>query len=168
MFTVPLSLDAHHYAQVLRQHQVSPRKARQVYLNTLAVLAVNAYLQGLGVATNWEASDSADPTMASMLDVADLVVQDLGKIECRPILPEDYAIHIPVEVWADRVAFVAVELDHSLKIATLLGFIESVGAEDVTRDQLHPLGDLLRSLDEQQSTPCSNCQISPPRSQVDE
>lgn len=151
MFTVPLSLDAHHYAQVLRRHQVNPRKARQVYLNTLAVLAVNAYLQGVGVATNWEASDSADPTMVSMLDVADLVVQDLGKIECRPILPEDGAIHIPVEVWDDRVAFVAVELDHSLKIATLLGFVESAAAEDVTRDQLHPLGELLRSLGERRS-----------------
>jgi hypothetical protein len=37
-----------------------PRKASQVYLNTLAVWAVNVYLEALGFETNLNASASQD------------------------------------------------------------------------------------------------------------
>jgi hypothetical protein len=53
---------------------------------------------------------------------ADLEVKNIGKIECRPVLPDAEYLEIPTEVRADRVAYVAVQFNQSLKEATILGF----------------------------------------------
>jgi hypothetical protein len=54
-FTVPLSSSAHHLAEQFCRQQSNQKKAKQVYLNTLAVSAVNFYLRCMGVETDWKA-----------------------------------------------------------------------------------------------------------------
>ncbi|WP_414582277.1 DUF1822 family protein [Scytonema sp. PCC 10023] len=80
-FTVTLTLSAHSKAKQFARHQSNPQKAKQVYNNTLAVSAVNFYLQCLGFETDLEKSDSWNPAMQSLMDVADLEVKALGKLE---------------------------------------------------------------------------------------
>jgi hypothetical protein len=145
-FTVPLSSSAHHLAEQFCRQQSNQKKAKQVYLNTLAVSAVNFYLRCMGVETDWEGSQSRNPVMLSILDVADVEIPNLGKLECRPVLPHDKVVHIPSEVWSDRIGYVAVQLDESLKQATLLGFSQTAGSGELAISQLRSLEDLLEHL----------------------
>lgn len=141
LVAVSLAWSAHVKAEYFRRQQSNPRKAQQVYLNTLAVYAVNFYLQCLGWETDLEASDSWNPLMQRLMDVADIEIPKLGKLECRPVLPDSQLCYIPPSVRDERIGYVAVQLSASLKEATLLGF-----ASQVTSEKL-PLGEL-RSLED--------------------
>ena len=121
-FTVPLSWEAHSLAQHYHSQQASTPKAKQVYLNTLAVYAVDHYLRCLGFKTDPDGSDSRNPIVLNFMDVADLLVPQLGKLECRPVLPDAQFLQIPSEVHDDRISYLAVQFTQSLKRAEILGF----------------------------------------------
>jgi hypothetical protein len=121
-FPVPLSFSAHALAEKMRQQQSSPQKAKQAYLNTLAVYAVDFYLRCLGIETELDQSDSQNPFCLKFMNVADLQVKSIGKLECRPVLPGAADLEIPAEVRADRVGYLAVQFEQSLKQATIIGF----------------------------------------------
>ncbi len=125
-FKVPLSFEAHTLAQMYSKLQNRPHRAKQVYLNTLAIYAVEHYFKCMGFATNWEGSDSRKPIVQKFLDVADLNVRGVGKFECRPILPGADKLEVPCEAWDERVGYVAVQLTQSLKEATLIGFVPQI------------------------------------------
>jgi len=138
-FTVSLAWEAHTRAEQQRRWQTQPGKAKQVYLNSLALYAVNMYLQCQGFATDLATSDSNQPVLQTLLDIADLDIKNCGKLECRPVLPDAEFCHIPVNVWHGRIAYVAVQLNQSLREATLLGFTDSVETEEFPLSQLKPL-----------------------------
>lgn len=139
IFTVPLALEAHSRAEQFRHYQSNPDKAKQVYLNTLAVYAVNVYLQCRGFETELERSDSWNPMMQMLMDTADLVVKDRGKLECRPVLPKAQVVCIPPEVGEQRMGYVAVQLSESLREATLLGFVKKTSRSELPLNQLRSL-----------------------------
>ncbi len=146
-FTAPLSSSAHAQAAQFCRQQSNPVKAKQVYLNTLAVSAVKFYLRCMGIQTDWEASSSCNPVMQPLMNVADLEVTGLGKLECRPVLPNTAIVCIPPDVWSDRIGYVAVQFDQSLREATLLGFTTTApeGGE-LPISRLRSLEDLLEHL----------------------
>lgn len=145
-FNVPLGVKAHYLAQQFCRNQ-SGAKAKQVYLNTLAVSAVNFYLQCMGIETDWEGSLSYSPVFVSLMDVADIEIPKLGKLECRPILPQTNILCIPPETWSERIAYLAVRLDSKLEQATLLGFTKTAPESgELPVNQLHSLADLLEHL----------------------
>jgi hypothetical protein len=137
--TVSLSLSAHAQAKLFRGYQSNPHKAKQIYLNALAVYATNHYLQRLGFETDLTQSNSWNPAMQSLMDVADLVLKDCGTLECRPVLPGAEFVWVPAEVWTDRIGYVAVQFDESLRKATLLGFVERVSDSKIAIAQLRSL-----------------------------
>ncbi len=141
-FTVALALEAHAQAQQFRGMISNPQKAKQVYLNTLAVYAVNFYLQCQGLETEWEESDSANPVMQTLLNIADLQVKNLGKLECIPVLPNSETCYVPPEVWQERIGYVAVQFNESLREATLLGFVEKVTTSELPISWLKPIEEL--------------------------
>lgn len=122
-FNVPLSYEAHELAEKNSKQHNRPQKAKQVYLNTLAVYAVKFYLQCMGYEIDENNSDYCDPLTQKFLDVADLEVIELGKLECRPVLPDAKVFEVPPEAWDNRIAYVAVQLNQSLKEAILIGFV---------------------------------------------
>jgi len=146
-FGVPLSIEAHTIAQECSRGIPNNLKRQQVYLNTLAVYAVDNYLQCMGFETDWKASDSHNNLAIKLMNVADLEVKSIGKLECRPVLPKAEVCEIPPEVWEDRVGYVAVLLDPALKEATILGFTMQAAAE-VSLNQLQSLSDFLLYLSE--------------------
>lgn len=158
--SVPLTLTSHSQAQLFYQQQADLRKAKQVYLNTLAVDAVRTYLSWLGIDGDLQASDSWDPVIQTLSDVADLVLPGQGKLECRPVLPESATCYIPPETRGDRIGYLPVLLDKGLKTATLLGFIpsENIGPKteeiglETSIGQLQPLMSLLSLLKPTDST----------------
>lgn len=151
MFAVPLTSKALKLAKSFQEQYESPAKARQVYLNTLAVYAVDTYCQCLGIETDLEASDSLNPVMQTLMDVADLEITGIGKLECRPVLPTDENCYIPADTWENRLGYVAVEIDESSREATLFGFYPTINPlemmEQVSCESFQPLEALIDHLD---------------------
>lgn len=145
-FTVPLTQIEHGIAEDFCRHHKDPQKQKQVYLNTLAVYAVDFYLRCLSFETDLSTSDSCDTMMRSLMDVADLEVKNIGKIECRPVMPNSLICHIPLEVWSGRIGFVAVQLSESFREATLVGFIETATAEEMPLHEMQSLENLVDNL----------------------
>ncbi|MEM9217097.1 MAG: DUF1822 family protein [Cyanobacteria bacterium P01_F01_bin.150] len=122
-------------------------KAEQVYCNTLAVWAVHQYLQEQGLATDLNAGHGWDPVMQVCMDVADLVVPDCGRLECRPVFAGELQVEVPLDVMEDRVGYVMVGLDEVLEQATLLGFMPEATTQTVAIANLSPIDNLLEHLD---------------------
>jgi hypothetical protein len=150
-FSVPLSFEAHSLAQKYRQQQISPQKAKQVYLNTLAVYTVDFYLRCLGFETDVKNSDSHNPIALKFFNVADLLVKQIGKLECRPVLPNAQVCQIPLEASSERIAYLVVEMNSSLKQATILGFTQTATAE-IPLTQLNSLATFPAYLNKIQQT----------------
>ena len=154
--SLPITQTALRTAQQFANEQPTPQKAEQVRLNTLAVCAVNDYLQMIGIPTNLEASDSWNPVVRLCADVADLEVTGIGRVECRPHRSAQSSCYVPPEVWLDRVGYIAVEIDELSLEATVLGFTQTVTDEELPIRQLKPIDDLidvLNPLDEPQVIP---------------
>ncbi|MEC4815991.1 MAG: DUF1822 family protein [Scytonema sp. PMC 1069.18] len=153
-FTIPLSSTAHEIADKRRQGISNTENAKKIYLNTLAVYAVNYYLDCMGFETNWSDADR-NPWMLSLIDVADLEVKNLGTIECRPVLPDTEYLEIPTEAIANRIGYIAVQFSQSLKSATILGFTTQPAAK-VHLSQLQSVDKLLDYLTQKEQAAIVN------------
>jgi hypothetical protein len=143
--TVPLSFEAHAIAQGCYEQLANVQKAKQVYLNSLAIYAVDYYLRLMDFETDWANSDSRNPIMLKLMDIADLDLKQIGKLECRPVLVNAEVCKIPPEVWEDRLGYVIVELNPSLKAANILGF-SVIAQPEISLDQLESVEALLNTL----------------------
>ena len=146
--SLPLTKAARQTAEQFAQEQPTPQKAEQVRLNTLAVWVVNDYLQLMGIPTNLTRGDSWNPIVRLCADVADLEVTGIGHLECRPLRTEKLTCSIPPDVWEDRIGYMVVQIDESLREATLLGFTPTVTSDEFPLNQLQPLEALLVHLEE--------------------
>jgi len=144
-FTVPLSTVAHSIARESIDGIINKEKSKKVYLNTLAVFAVDFYLNCMGFATSWSSCNSRDRLLVKLMDVADLEIKDLGLIECRYVLPNQNFCQIPPEVWSDRLGYVIVEFNESLTEAIIRGFVTSSRAR-VYLENLQSLENLIEYL----------------------
>jgi len=118
-FTVPLSGADFKLAQKFSCEQKDADKSKQVFLNTLAVLAVNFYCQCLKVETNLEEST-------------------IGHYNRR-----ENICYVPSEVWSDRVGYVVVEIDEEAKKAILFGFVEQIKTNELPLAQLPDIDNLV-------------------------
>jgi len=144
--TMPLTLKVHEQAAQCAQNQVDPGKAKQVYLNTLAIQAVKTYLEWFDLAPDGEASDSHNPILQSLSNSADLWIEGKGRVECRPVLPGESRCVIPPETWGDRLAYIAVQLNSDLTEANLVGYLPHVYHSEVPLTDFHSLDTLLEHL----------------------
>jgi Protein of unknown function (DUF1822) len=144
---LPIASQSIALADRFSQQQPTPEKRAQVSLNTLAVCAINDYLQMMGFETNLTAGDSWNPLARMCADTADLEVTGIGKLECRPVNPGDIEYSIPPEVWLDRVGYMFVQIDPAAREATILGFIPQARAS-VRLSQLQSIEDFIDHLHE--------------------
>ncbi|NEP76339.1 MAG: DUF1822 family protein, partial [Okeania sp. SIO2G5] len=146
-FSIPLPLSIHATAQRFCQPHWSSIKAKQVYLNTLAVYAVKSYLGCLGVSSYLEQGNSWDPIHQCFADSADLMVGAQGRLECRPVLSASSTCYVPPEVWSDRIGYVAVQLDDELRYGKPLGFLPQVTTSEIPLERWRSLNSLLQALE---------------------
>ncbi len=144
---IALKPESHRFAQELAAEQPTPQKRKRVYLNALSVYSVHSFLQWMEVETDLSAGDSWNPYLCGLFDATDLVIPNLGKIECRPVMLEDTAISLPPEVTEDRIAYVGVRFQEQLDKVELLGFIRSADVPEssttIEFDQLEPIENLI-------------------------
>ncbi|NES73640.1 MAG: DUF1822 family protein [Okeania sp. SIO2D1] len=123
IFRIPLSPESHAIAEQFAQQQISQQRAKEVYLNTLAVYIGQDFLNSLDFETNLENADCFNPVWRMAEDLADVIIPDLGVIEFRRILPGETGFLIPEFVRENRLVYVAVCFDESLDFGDILGFI---------------------------------------------
>jgi hypothetical protein len=152
---IPLGTEAHRYAEEFAAQQRNPQKGKQVYLNTLAVYAVHRYLDWINIETDLNQSDSWQSGNRMLFDVADIVLPGTGKLECRPVLPDEEILYLPEEVRYDRIGYVAVRFGQQLNQVELLGFMPSEfiidSLEQIQLDKLHALNDIIGYLKKAES-----------------
>ncbi|MGB8691399.1 MAG: DUF1822 family protein [Microcoleus sp.] len=150
LLEIPLEQTARNLALQFASEQANPQKGKRVYFNTLAVWAVNYFLEWMELETDIDGGDSWNPGMRAVLDVADLVLPGIGKIECCPVLLGETAISLP-EVRENRIAYVAVEFAEPFDKVKLLGFIPAGEIVDeneaISLTNLQPIEELLDYLD---------------------
>ncbi|WP_017316097.1 DUF1822 family protein [Mastigocladopsis repens] len=146
-FTVPLTSDAYQLAKHYSQGQKDLQKIQQIRLNTLAVYAVNFYCNCLEIETELDNSYNWNPGSRTLMNVAELQIKDVGKLECLPVLPDAKVCYVPPEVWDDRIGYVMVQIDEEAWEAKLLGFVAKVTKEEFSLSQLGSLEDLIDSLE---------------------
>lgn len=149
---LPITQAAHEMARQFATGLPTLEKAEQVRLNTLAVCAVNDYLQMMGIPTNLNSGDSWNRVVRLFADVADLEVEGVGRLECRVVKANQPTCYIPPEVWEDRIGYVVVQLDEMQQQATMLGFAKQVAAGKLHLNSLESLEDLLAHLSQLVST----------------
>lgn len=146
LLEIPLEQTARNLALQFASEQANPQKGKRVYFNTLAVWAVNYFLEWMELETDIDGGDSWHPGMRAVLDVADLVLPGIGKIECCPVLLGETAISLP-EVRENRIAYIAVEFAEPFDKVKLLGFIPAVEiveeTEEISLTNLQPVEELL-------------------------
>ncbi|MBW4665972.1 MAG: DUF1822 family protein [Cyanomargarita calcarea GSE-NOS-MK-12-04C] len=146
--SVPISKNAHRWAEEFAGEQDTPSKGKQVYLNTLAVYAVHSYLKWLNIETALNQGDSWHRCLRAIFDVADLVLPGVGKLECRPVLPQELGIILPTEVMQDRIGYMAVQFNQQLDSVELLGFAREA-SETLQIANLQSLDTLMEAIHQQ-------------------
>lgn len=112
------------FAKKLADEQLTDCRRRLVYLNTLAVTTVGYHVGRLGFSVDYTLSDSCgtDSYSRRLFNVADLLLPDIGTLECRPVLPDQGLAVLPPQEAFDRVAVVLVEIDETEQMLKILGF----------------------------------------------
>ncbi|MEA5463417.1 DUF1822 family protein [Leptothoe sp. PORK10 BA2] len=139
----PITHQGKMIAQQFAHGHGQPDIAERVRRNTLAVWVMHEFLDALGIPTDLATSDSWNPTMQLIEDVADLMVPGVGRVECRPVSLQAEACPIPPEVLTERIGYVSVALDEVAGEASLLGFVAEVSQLQPRLElgQLRPMDD---------------------------
>jgi len=147
LLEIPLEQNARSLALQFASEQANPPKGKRVYFNTLAVWAVNYFLEWMELETDINGGDSWHPGIRAAFDVADLVLPGIGKIECCPVKAGEQAISLPSEVRENRIAYVAVGFAEPFDKVKLLGFMPAVEigdeTEEISLSELKPIEELL-------------------------
>ena len=145
-----VKINAKHHAitKKFAIQQDTVEKGKQVYLNTLAVLVVNDFLKWMNVNTDLESGESWNPVTRCFFDVADLVIPNLGKIECRRVIATENktVFELPSEVQEDRIAYIFVKFVEELQECELMGFYPVINSLEpittISEDQLEPIEEI--------------------------
>lgn len=151
-FAVPLTAFMRKQAKTWSEIRKSAEKQKQDYLKALGILSVNFYCQCMSIETDLDSSDYFNPITRNLMDVADLQLKDIGKVECRTVLllPDDNYCYIPTEVWCDRIGYIVVMIDEEENQAQILGFVDKVETEELPLTELKSLEDFLLKVEEVQ------------------
>lgn len=123
IFRVTCSKEAHLLADKYSGQQLSNEKAKQVYLNTLAVHVGKKHLDNLGFKTSLDKTSFSKSFLRMTEDVADVIIPDIGTVEFRYVLPKEASFSIPNPDKKEVIAYVAVAFDDSLDFGDILGFV---------------------------------------------
>lgn len=147
--TIPLRAKHRATAEQFAKAAMHPDQRDVIYHNTLAILALSDWLHWLQIPHSHQNCESWDPVIRGFDDVADLAIEEVGRVECRPVFPGADSLEIAPESQADRVGYFAIGLDLQTvdrSEATLIGFIPTSALfdrEQIWLSELQSLDDFL-------------------------
>ncbi|MBE9118084.1 DUF1822 family protein [Lusitaniella coriacea LEGE 07157] len=116
-FTIPLTRAAHQFARE------NGKTSTQIYLNRLAVFAVNYYLDCFAIETELKGNNGSGFILELLGNVSRLMLKNIGNLECHSVLEGTNTCKIPFEVRDGVLGYVAVQIDRELKEAKPIGFL---------------------------------------------
>ncbi len=144
---IALGAEIHTHAQEFARQQNTIEKGKQVYFNALAIYAVHNYLKWLKIESSLESSDSWQPGIQSISNNVDLLIPEVGRLECYYILPQDTELTISPQGTENRLGYVVVKFEENLDTAQLIGFLPAISPstkfQRISLTQLHSLELLL-------------------------
>ena len=143
IFRVPCSKESHKLANKHANQQLTTMKAKQVYLNTLAVHVGKDYLVSLDFKTRSDNTSFFNSFLRMTEDVADVIIPDIGTVEFRYVSPGEASFSISNPDNKEVIAYVAVAFDDSLDFGDILGFV-------TPKDLIEPEVDMIVYLDDLQ------------------
>lgn len=150
---LPISITARQKAARMAELCHNADRQETMRRNLLATIVVHDYLRLQGYLPDLAASDCWNPILGRTGEVADLVVSQVGRLECCAIEPGQSYCAVPVEGQFGRSGYVAVEMDAEERWGWLLGFVpggdEINPVESLNRNELQSMdefGDLLHRL----------------------
>jgi hypothetical protein len=116
------SLDPEIYnlALAYASEQANLENGQKVFYNTMTVWAVNHLLGWMEFETILDKDDDWTLAIEAVLDLADLMLPGIGKIQCCRICEGETEISVPVQ--NDRIAYIFVELPESLDKSNFWAF----------------------------------------------
>lgn len=156
--TIPLGREAHHFAkqnvaEVMALIPTNKKReiGKQIYLNSLAIYAVNSYFQWQGYDAQIN-GDFANLLLRSHLNIADLMLTGIGNLECRYLWDNEITLTIPNEVTENRIGYILVQFSEELNQAKLLGFTPDLSSnQTIEIRDLKSLEDLIDYLERLES-----------------
>ena len=143
IYKVKITLSTWLNAKKFAGEQTSLAKSKQVYLNTLAVSIVNWYLNCLGWQTDLENSYSWNSELRALLNIADILLPNYGRVECIYLDEADsQQLSISQDISGDTIACVAVRLQVASQVAEILGFTTDIQSKTILLRNLTPLDEL--------------------------
>lgn len=143
-FAIPLGTKAHELARQYSQAVGNADRERskvEIYLNCLAVSAVDFYMKFLGFETELSQSNSQNKLMLQFFIKADLLVTNIGRFKCIPVEENGEYGEIS-DVSFERTGYIFVQLSKSRQEAVILGFTKTHQAK-VDLNQLQSVDDLI-------------------------
>lgn len=153
---IRLGPEAHHWAKTFAVQQVTPQRQRRLYIDTLAVYAVHSFLRWMEVETDLEASESWNRLPCDLEEGADLVLPQLGTLECCAVLPGETSCTVPSGSLRERIGYVLVQFEQNLGQAKILGFVPALDPDDpparLDYSNLQPIETLFEYLERLEDT----------------
>lgn len=144
--SLPIPNIARQTAEEFARGQPTASKAESIRLNTLAVWVTHTYCQLMDIPTDLASSNSWNPVLRMTSDVADLMLPDLGHLECRPVKPNATTCWVPPEVWDLRIGYTIVEIPEDYATGRLLGFLPAANRDRIPLASLQPIENLMDRL----------------------
>lgn len=119
----PIEQKVYNLALAYASEQPNLENGQKVFYNTMIVWAVNHLLGWMEFETILDKDDDWTLAIEAVLDLADLILPGIGKIQCCRICERETEISVPVQ--NDRIAYIFVELPESLDKMKLLGFLSA-------------------------------------------
>ncbi len=121
---IPLGKEDHQIALAFASEQANVKQGKQVFLNTLSVIAVHECLKMFGFDSPLTSGDCWDKAKRATSSVADLFIPIWEeKIECFPILPDQTIINLDSpDLLENRKGCIGVKFHEHLNYVEMLGF----------------------------------------------
>ncbi|MEG4424898.1 MULTISPECIES: DUF1822 family protein [unclassified Microcoleus] len=124
----PINQQVYNLALGYASEQANLEVGLKHFYNTMTVWAVNHLIGWMDFETILDKDCDWDVAIESALELADLELPGIGKIQCCRISEGETKICVPA--LNDRIAYIFVELPDSLDKATLLGFISAADIDN--------------------------------------
>ena len=119
---IPLGKEVQQLALAFASEQKDVKTGKQVFLNTLSVIAVHKCLKMFGFDSYLESGDCWNKVKRSLFNVADLLVADWGRIECFPILPKQENLELEPGLLDERKGCIGVKFHEHFNYVEMFGF----------------------------------------------
>ena len=107
----PIDQQIYNLALAYASEQANLQNGLKFFYNTMTVWAVNYLLGWMECETILDKNDSENQVLQGVLDVADLMLPGIGKIQCCRIGEGETQIFVPVQ--DDRIAYIFVQIPDS-------------------------------------------------------